>query len=384
MADTNSIDSCNPAPIKELLKRAESALEDEAYLSAVDHYRCLSSINPSSASAHIGLGDAYFGLGDYDSAEAAYRDALDLEPNNGDGLFNLAATLRVTECYDEAIEFYYRAFETEPDRIAVYWELAYSLEMIGNTDAAEKAYNTCLDHDPDHGMARHLLAAMLSMPTDRAPDDYVRDLFNDYASSFEKDLLEDLNYVVPDLIRRELEDLPRMSTHHKHRPYATALDLGCGTGLVAESVKNLVGTIEGVDLSDKMVAIAQERQRYAAIYVEEMTSFLTNQHQGYFHYDLILCGDSLVYLGDLKSLFLGVKCRLNPTGVFCFTLETLARGGFKLRQTGRYAHSHHYIASLAHDIGFVIQRCKSIIPRTDASKDIDGRIYILEHLPNCP
>ena len=365
---------------EDLLDRAQNALEQEMFELAVDQFELLSSVDQRCAAARIGLGDSFFGLGDYEKADAAYRVGLELEEENPDGLFGLAATLRVTEIYDEAIELYEHAFKIEPDRTGAYWELAYSREMVGDTVGAEQAYRTCLQPHPNHGMAKHLLAAMLGITTDRAPDDYIRELFDDYAGSFEKDLVEDLNYIVPTLIKGELQIYLSENGNEKTAPFYSALDLGCGTGLVSKAVTDLVERIDGVDISENMIEIAQAYRRYENTYLEEMTNFLFDKTVGHLSYDLILCGDSLVYLGDLGSLFFGVKSRLNLGGLFCFTLENLQRGQFKLCHTGRYAHSERYISSLAQKFGFKIQVSKSIVPRTDLSTEIDGRIYVLKPL----
>ena len=254
--------------------------------------------------------------------------------------------------------------------------------MNGDIIGAEEAYSTCIKHHPNHGMAAHLLAAMTGKTTDRAPDDYVRDLFDDYADSFEQDLINDLNYVVPQLIRKELEMFCAKNNSHSHQLFDYALDLGCGTGLVSLAVKNLVRRIDGVDLSEKMISIAQKKKRYTNIYLNEMSEFLNDKTTSQIQYDLILSGDSMVYVGDLGSIFKGIAARSQPGVVVCFTLENLKSGTFKLCQTGRYAHSKQYIYQLAKDVGLKILTAKSIVPRMDASNDIDGRLYLVTKSDN--
>lgn len=362
---------------RQILESAQKHLNEEAYQCAITEFKALLSGHPDLVEAQVGLGDGYFGLGNYEMAESAYRTGLEITCDNADGLFGLAATLRVGEIYDEAIDLYERALQVEPDRTAAYWELAYSREMNGNIIGAEEAYRTCIKHHPNHGMATHLLSAMLGKTTDRAPDDYIRELFDDYAESFERDLLDDLNYMVPQLIRKELEQLPASDNTHGHRVFDYALDLGCGTGLVSLAIKGLVRRIDGVDLSEKMIAIAHEQKRYTNLYRREMTEFLSDQTAGRKKYDLILCGDSLVYLGELDSIFRGIAVRSRPGGIFCFTLENLQSGSFKLCPTGRYAHSERYIAHLANKVGLSILVSNQIVPRTDASADINGHLYIM-------
>ena len=367
----------NSRSVKELLSIAHVSLEEEDYCSSVFQFLNILNSDPNSAVARFGLGDAYFGLADYENAESTYRVGLEISPKNSDGLFGLAATLRVIESYDEAIEFYERGFDAEPCRTAAYWELAYSREMTGDKTGAEWAYRKCLEKNPNHGMAKHLLAAMLGTTTDRAPDDYVRDLFDDYADNFEQELLNDLNYVVPDLIGKELRKLTKPLNRQKIRCFSSALDLGCGTGLVSEAIRGVVTMIDGVDLSEKMVKVAVEHQRYDNIYLHEMTGFLLHESVGKPKYDLIVCGDALVYLGNLRSVFKGVSKRLRRKGVFCFSVEKLESGSFSLCPTGRYAHSDRYIRDLSRTFGFELLAARDIVPRMDEALKIRGRLYLL-------
>ena len=84
----------------------------------------------------------------------------------------------------------------------------------------------------------------------------------------------------------------------------------------------------------------------------------------------------MVYIGDLEGVFIGVHDRLRSKGVFCFTLENLRHGTFKLLRTGRYAHSEKFICGLAKQVGFKLVLCRNIIPRTEDSFEIDGRLYV--------
>ncbi len=60
-------------------------------------------------------------------------------------------------------------------------------------------------------------------------------------------------------------------------------------------------------------------------------------------FDLIVCGDALVYLGALEDVFNGVSHQLVDGGIFCFTVEDLNKGDFALQPTGRYAHNKEYV-----------------------------------------
>ena len=205
----------------------------------------------------------------------------------------------------------------------------------------------------------------------------MRDLFDDYADTFEQDLLNDLNYIVPNLMGKEIKKLTKPRNRQNKRYFSSALDLGCGTGLVSEAIKGVVAKIDGVDLSEKMIKVAVEHQRYDDTYLREMSAFLLDETVGKPKYDLIVCGDALVYLGDLSSVFKGVSKRLSNKGVFCFSVETLGSGSFSLCPTGRYAHSDRYIRELSNGSGFELLAAKNIVPRMDDALKIRGCLYML-------
>ncbi len=103
--------------------------------------------------------------------------------------------------------------------------------------------------DPENDVARHMIDAYLDQTTERAPDQYVRNLFDDYASRFEKDLTKNLDYKIPKLSRELFDKNLTEGRLELNLPVKSALDLGCGTGLVAQAFKGAVSEFDGVDLS---------------------------------------------------------------------------------------------------------------------------------------
>ncbi|MBR3240851.1 MAG: class I SAM-dependent methyltransferase [Oscillospiraceae bacterium] len=99
----------------------------------------------------------------------------------------------------------------------------------------------------------------------------------------------------------------------------TALDLGCGTGVLCETLHdNGIDTL-GVDLSREMIAIARQRSpglRYAVMDIVNLA--LTER------FDLATCtGDAINHIRDLKDVgqvFCNVHAVLNPGGYFVFDL----------------------------------------------------------------
>ena len=368
------------ADIPQLIERALAHLEAEDFEAARADYETVLALDKSIPEAMIGLGDCCFGLGEYDISEDAYRNAIEAAPSDPDALFGLAAVLRVTEFYEEAVSLYERGFDAEPERTEAYWELAYSREMSGDKEGAEIAYRSCLDQHPDHSMASHLLAAMTGAKTNRAPRNYIRDLFDDYAETFDSDLVNDLNYVVPDLIENALSAYLKTHPRATVPPFERVLDLGCGTGLIAEAIRTLTTHITGVDLSSKMLEIAISTNRIDESNVSDIIDFLrVSNNRGKF--DLIVCGDALVYLGVLKDVFNGVSHQLADGGIFCFTVEDLIDGDFALKPTGRYAHHKEYVTDLLIRSGQTVLNKSTIIPRRDSNRGIRGRLFLSQKCP---
>ena len=365
--------------ITQLIERARSHLDEDDFEAARADYEAILRQNSGTPEALIGLGDCCFGLGEYEVSEEAYRSALQAAPSDPDALFGLAAVLRVTEYFEEAVSLYEQGFDVEPERTEAYWELAYSREMSGDKAGAEHAYKSCLIYHPDHGMAAHLLAAMTGAKTHRAPGNYVRDLFDDYAETFDADLVEDLNYVVPRLIETTLSAYLMEHPATRMPPFKKVLDLGCGTGLVAEAIRPLSTHITGVDLSSKMLEIAVSENRINESIVFDMIDFLNPSRNNGDPYDLIVCGDALVYVGALEDIVDGVSHQLADGGIFCFTVEDLVEDNFALKPTGRYAHHKDYVTDLLIGSNQTVLRSSAIVPRHDSEQEISGRLFLSQH-----
>jgi predicted TPR repeat methyltransferase len=201
------------------------------------------------------------------------------------------------------------------------------------------------------------------------PQAYVARLFDDYAPRFDKHLTKNLGYRAPALIAEAL------SAVASGRRFASALDLGCGTGLMGEALRDRVDHLVGVDLSGAMIAKARERGLYDRLAVGDAAA-LMRERQGIF--DLIVAADSLVYVGDLAPLFAAVGTTLTADGLFAFSVETYKGDGFKLEPTMRFAHSRSYIEATAREAGFVSLLIQSASTRREAGANAPGLICVFE------
>lgn len=262
----------------------------------------------------------------------------------------------------------------DEEALAEAYNRALALEKAGKVDEAVKAYEEVLALDPDdHGGAAVRIASMGRGETpDRAPEAYVTTLFDQQADAFEEILVEQLEYSVPMLVRQRLQALSL-------GPFGNFLDLGCGTGLTGGALSDMTETRTGVDLSEKMVEIAHEKEIYDSLYVAEAVDYLEDNDDGPF--DLVTATDVLPYLGALEPLFFAAAETMSPGGLFVFSSETLTDAAFAGRpfMVGphqRFAHSEAYVRARLDATGFDLVDLTEITVRLEEGQPIPGHLVI--------
>lgn len=93
-------------------------------------------------------------------AEAAYREALALEPGYTDASLNLGAMLCEQARWAEALTVFDRALAVAPETALLHYDRAIALEELGRVRDALKSYERCLELAPDFSDA-HFNAARL-------------------------------------------------------------------------------------------------------------------------------------------------------------------------------------------------------------------------------
>jgi predicted TPR repeat methyltransferase len=272
--------------------------------------------------------------------------------------------------WSAAAELFEQALERAPDWAAAWFALGEAREKLGDLDAAAQAFRESLRANPDDAQgAAGRLALIGRAEAPRAlPQAYVARLFDDYAPRFDKHLADNLNYRGPPLIADAL------ATVGPGRRFASALDLGCGTGLMGMALRERVDRLAGVDLSAAMIAKARERDLYDRLVVDDALAMLGGEPPGSF--DLIVAADALVYVGDLAPLFAAVASALAADGLFAFSVETCEGDGFKLEPTMRFAHSRAYVETTAREAGFGPLLIRSASTRREAGADAPGLICV--------
>ncbi len=273
--------------------------------------------------------------------------------------------------WSAAAELYEQTVERAPHWAAAWFALAEAREKLGDLDAAARAFHGTLAADPAdaQGAAARLALMGRGNVPDALPQAYVARLFDDYAWRFDKHLIKNLGYRAPALIAEAL------SAVAPDRRFASVLDLGCGTGLMGEALRDRTDHLTGVDFSPAMIAKARERAVYDELLVGDAVAPMRERPSGF---DLIVAADVLVYVGDLAPLFAAVETALTAEGLFAFSVETCEGDGFRLEPTMRFAHSRSYVETAAREAGLRQLLIQSASTRREADADAPGLICVFE------
>ncbi|MFM7531412.1 MAG: methyltransferase domain-containing protein, partial [Rubrivivax sp.] len=307
--------------------------------------------------------------------------------------------LAALERHDDAAQAWERALACDDQFVPAWVDLGSLLRDQGQRARALQCLERALALGADDPMLRFQVAALREarQAPEAPPRAYVQQLFDGYAEGFDAHLVGTLGYRTPQLLARGLA-----TTGVAH--FAAALDLGCGTGLLAEPLRPWVGRLDGMDLSAGMLEKARALGRYDRLEQGDIAEHLQRTDR---RYALVAAADVFVYLGALEPVFEGVMRVLEPGGVFAFSVEaadgsdapdaphtpnpsgspdgpagvSAPQPGYQLRSTLRYAHTEHYLRALARAFGLQVCATRRHALRQDHGATIVGLCVWMQRPP---
>jgi len=112
------------------------------------------------------------------------------------------------------------------------------------------------------------------------------------------------------------------------------LDIGCGTGTQCSDLASDVKQVTGIDISDKLLTIAE--QRITACKLENVKFICISLFDEDFQsesFDMVMAFYVLHFIEDINAVFSHIHDLLNPGGLFVFEVACL---GVKNKTTGKF------------------------------------------------
>ena len=348
----------------------------------IDAVACLGEVvaaKPADVFYREALARAWTVAGDMDTALAILQDGFPIVPGAA-ALRNASILLCIRRRdFTRATGLAEQSVRDGAADATTFGLLGHALSSAGRHADAALAYGEALKLAPGDAYVRHLVAAAgIASCAPRAPDDYVRTLFDGYADRFESHLVS-LGYRIPGLIRHHIQAFAAETD------IGPVLDLGCGTGLVALAVSDLeIGPFTGVDLSPRMLDEARSKGLYAELREAQLPAALRADTA---RWKLIVAADLLCYFGAVDDMLDAVRARLADGGRFILSVEELlpnhggelnGNGQWALGRQGRYAHDAAYVRAAADAAGFNCLSLTREVLRFEAGGPVAGLIAVLE------
>ena len=371
---------------KALFLAGLASFEAGSFVQAEQQFLASLARVPARVSTLTNLAGTQLKLARADDALRTTHQILALEPDNLDAWFHRGHALAQLGRNDEALAAFEHTLELDPALAPAWSHRGGILRELNRLDEAAVCFRQALAHGADAELNGYYLAAVGArgspLPTPAtAPRHYVQALFDDYAGQFDEHLVGVLKYQAHEVLVRHLAALD-------HTPFASALDLGCGTGLCGPLVRPLVrpapARLVGVDLSAPMLDRARALGVYDDLVQADIVEYLRGlnqpQQQQPQRHDLVLAADVFIYVGDMAPVFDALDPVIEPGGMFCFSAELAGpacRTGFELQPSLRYAHTPDYLLGLAAQHGFDAVLMKHEPIRKDQLEPIDGLFVYL-------
>ncbi|MDP1604250.1 MAG: tetratricopeptide repeat protein [Legionella sp.] len=336
---------------------------------AIDYFTKALALDNNHIEARNNLAATFIHHDRFENALMHYDVLLKQEPLNSEYLYNSGVAQMALGHLNEAITHFEALLTQNPDHFATLNNLAAIYIRMEDRIKAKELLQRAIAANPLDKSSQHMLRA-LSGGAEEAQTcpEYAANLFNNYALYYDEHLQKYLHYAIPNQIVAVLDALSVEKVAH-------VLDLGCGTGLSGQALRDISQQLDGVDISSKMLEHARAKGIYDHLIEADALTFLKDTAE---HYGLIVAADVLPYFGELNDLFEAVKARLNPPGYFIFTTEISTTTPWQLQPSARFAHNADYLQQLATKYG--LEQCyqREVVARHQDGKELAVLLIALQ------
>jgi predicted TPR repeat methyltransferase len=347
---------------------------------AIRAYRAALAKKPTFKNALAALADLLVSRAEFAEAADLINRALQVDRNHGLSWHTAGKIAERTGNFPQALDCFTKAATFSPEFAEAWFNLGRIQARLGDQAASIESFKRAHDAEPhDEKYAFTYKHASAADSSAQMPESYVRNLFDEYAHTFDKSLVEGLGYQTPQLVVNLIQSwLDSHKATSPASPTVRALDLGCGTGLIGPLVSPYCQSLVGIDLSPKMLEKAEGRG-YTALHAADITAFLTTLPPQ--SNELIIATDVFNYFSDLAHVFAEARRVLARDGIFAFTVEALNDESetkpFRLGVGSRFQHKATYIEAAAHAAGFHVQTSTRAALRKESQQEVEGILYAL-------
>ncbi len=306
--------------------------------------------------------------GDTETAIEYLNKSLSIKDNPAvyNNLGHLYFTLK---SWNNAKQNFLKAFNMNSKKALYAYNIACCEYELNNEKEAIIFLEKAIDLNPNYEQATHLLSSLNGNNVEKAPSNYVEELFDNYAENFENHLVKKLKYST-----KRVRDIILKFSNKK--TFKSVLDLGCGTGLVGLEIKKFSKKLTGVDISKKMIDKASSKKIYDVLVCKELVSYLKENK---LNHDLIIASDVLTYFGKCDEIFELIKNNNHfKKTIFAFTTEHTEEQNYILDVSGRFKHSYEYIENLCSVFDFEIKYFEKNILRENKNEPVEGGLYLIK------
>jgi predicted TPR repeat methyltransferase len=341
---------------------------------AIKFYQAILELDSNNASIFNNLGICFRAINKIDKAYACFLEALDKDKDNATAYNNLGEICVLENKFSLAVKFFRKAIKHSIKYKSAWLNLAMVYRLIYDFENAIKCYNKISFYYPQDPEIQYFIWVCGSKnKTSKilsAPLEYIKKLYDLCSHNYTRYISKQQKYKVPQIFKQILKE-------HKIMQVNRALDIGCGTGLVAAELKSTVRFLQlvGVDVSHNMLDIAKKSYLYTDLYLDNVDNYLLKKTK---KYDLILAADVLVFQGCLKNTFKQIANCMHDKSKFLVSLEMSTSQSYAVKHTGRFGHSLDYINRITAENNLKITKYVIIIVRQEAGIPIPGYCLLLE------
>lgn len=253
----------------------------------------------------------------------------------------------------------------EPHHKLAWYQLGRAQLKNNLPHAAARAFRRAMKLDPKNEEAAYFLAIALGSAATanelprKMPAALAIAHFDSLAAEYSNEQAISFKYkghvLLPELLKANTT---------KGRTDHVILDLGCGSGLASEALRPMASKLIGVDFSGKMLDEAMKledaanNKLYDALIKREAHEYLRESAAE--AYDMVLCANTISYIGDAKALFAQIAQAMKPGGLFAVSAEKLdAASDFRFKPgEGRFYFSKAYLAMAGELAGLKLLKCE--------------------------